>query len=68
MLINEAIAMARVEQKAIRRKKWEGLGMLLLPTNSNSLRIVIFSEHEKKGTRFWNPSAEDLVADDWEVY
>lgn len=68
MNIIEAINIAKVEQKAIRREGWAEVGLGIIPTNSDNLGVLVLANNGKKGTRYWNPSAEDLVAEDWEVF
>lgn len=68
MLIHEAIWKANVDSKAIRRMIWREQGLVIIPTNSDALKMYVVSLEGKKGSRYWNPSAEDLTADDWEVF
>lgn len=55
----------------IRRKSWARwgndacIGIKLQPTNSPD-GCIIESDVEKNNRRSWKPTAEDLVADDWE--
>lgn len=47
----------------------EGISIIIKPTNSyESCILLVCSDGEIKGScRHWNPSAEDLMADDWSV-
>lgn len=67
MNIIEAIKKGRSEQRAIRLKTWKELGICILPTNSEPLGIFLIVEDGKKGTRYWNPSAHELISNDWEL-
>ena len=68
MFIHEAIRRANVESKAIRIMPWKEQGLGIIPTNSDALKMYVVSLEGKKGSRYWNPSAEDLTTDDWEVF
>lgn len=39
------------------------------PTNSYDTCILIVKakKHDKRSSRNWNPTADDLIADDWKV-
>ncbi len=75
MLIHEAIKEAMSQGKAItRRKEGESLWRTtaILPTVTNDCCIIVELDEEiaKDYGRFcrrWNPTAEDLMANDWEV-
>ena len=72
MNIYDAVKKALPENKYIRRKSVNS-GMLeskvlIKPTNSyDCCVILIIGDNEKRQSRFWNPTADDLMADDWEV-
>ena len=68
MDIIEAIEKAKSEQKAIRRKGWKEQQFGIIPTNSDYLGMFVIKDNGKKGTRFWNPSADDITATDWELF
>lgn len=68
MDINEAIRKAKESQKAIQRKEWREMNQAVIPTNSSYLGMFVVIENGKKGSRNWNPSAADLMADDWELF
>lgn len=62
------IKKAQEEKTAIRRKSWAEAQAGIIPTNSEFLGMFVIKENGKKGTRFWNPSADDLLAEDWETF
>lgn len=75
MYIHEAIQARTEDRPFIRRKKWvDPLATVrcarLIPTNSPN-RILIDTRISSRTTnalcRGWEPTAEDLVADDWET-
>ena len=49
---------------AIRRKSWVSNSLVLVPTNSTFLTAMIFQSVINVR---WEPSKEDLIADDWEI-
>ena len=71
MYIHEAIKARTENSPYIRRKKWvDPLGAIratrIIPTSSPD-GMVIDSRAVKDLRRGWQPTAEDLVADDWET-
>ncbi|WP_323058353.1 Thoeris anti-defense Tad2 family protein [Limosilactobacillus reuteri] len=50
---------------AIRRKSWVSQSMMLIPTDTTFLTSIIFNK-DVVNVR-WEPSKEDLIADDWDV-
>lgn len=71
MNIQEAVKTAMEKDGCIRRKKINS-GMIcsntmIKPTNSYDCCILVIKGKENRQSRFWNPTADDLVADDWEV-
>ena len=68
MNISEATKKAIKKGKYIYRKteKEEGLDVHVLPTNTLDCCILISDSTEEVGKR-WSPTANDLMADDWEV-
>lgn len=72
MYIHEAIAATTLKYNCITRKKWHrispiiGGGIRIQPTNSPDGCIVI-SDVEHGMRHGWQPTAEDLAADDWEI-
>jgi len=72
VFINEAIQKASPRIPYIRRKSWARLseifgskGVRIQLTNSPD-GCIIESDVEKENRRRWVPTAEDLVAEDWE--
>lgn len=61
MFIHEAIEEANKNTSAIARKQWSAFGWCLLLTEP------IFCCARNKEPACWNPTPEDLIADDWEV-
>lgn len=73
MHINEAVKKALESKGFIYReaeiKKFSGNYALIQPTNSYDACILIICENgkAKSGSRCWNPTADDLMADDWTI-
>lgn len=72
MTIQTAVKQALSEGKYIRRRSVNSgileSQVLIKPTNSyDCCVILIIGDNEKRQSRFWNPTADDLMADDWEV-
>jgi hypothetical protein len=65
MHIHEAVKKAIEQNKKIQRKAYEYFSVK--PTDSGPLACLIFSRRDDKPGRYWNPSANDLMADDWEL-
>lgn len=69
MYIHEAVAKAVAEDKYIIRTDslfFKGSGLKLKPTNTDDCVMCISQQKEKSRPR-WNPKAEDLTSDKWEV-
>lgn len=71
MYIHEAIQARTADEPFISREKWADTfgakrGVRLFPTSSPDGMIVV-SQTAKAPCRGWQPTAEDLVADDWIV-
>ena len=69
MFIQEEIRNALESQSALKRAEWEkkGLNIIVIPTNKNMpLDIDILGKSQRRKPN-WNPTPEDLMADDWEV-
>ena len=62
MFIHEAVKEAMEKDRCIRRKRWPA--WIMKPTNTSDCVMCVF---ENKVVRCWNPQANDLAADDWEV-
>lgn len=71
MNIQEATKIAMENGKSIHRKsefdvlRKPGENLELLPTNSYG--YVVVKPRQKAFYPMWQPMAEDLIADDWEV-
>lgn len=72
MNICEAIKIRTVEKPCIRRRAWDYptstpvIPVKLLPTNSPD-GCLIMGATNKNPRNGWQPTAEDLVAEDWET-
>lgn len=69
MGIAEAVTKAMQEGKYIYRTsdvKENMKPLYVIPTNTWDCCIMILDSTDKVGKR-WNPNANDLIADDWEV-
>lgn len=64
MNIQDAIQAAAKKGRGIRRQSWREDGPILIPTNTSL--CIILSISENKIIPRWNPSLDDLSADDWE--
>lgn len=74
MYINEAVKQALKEGKAITRTTEKSYFPLIYPTNTIGYCIMYFYDQYKRTgvkhdqfTKMWNPSANDLMANDWIV-
>lgn len=72
MIIQEAIKARTADKPFIVRRIWmeeygclSDLGVKILPTDTPDY-CIIQSKLSKVPSRGWQPSARDLVADDWE--
>lgn len=68
MKISEAVNKALEKNGALQRESLRWTGVLIIPTNSSECCCILptKSKHQQPG-RCWNPTADDLMADDWEV-
>ncbi|EOJ20303.1 MW1434 family type I TA system toxin [Enterococcus faecalis] len=68
MNIQEAVEVAISKGKYIYRQseREEGIEVNIFPTNTWDCCILISKGTEKVGKR-WNPSANDLMANDWQI-
>lgn len=72
MFIHEAVAKAQknneVIYRALAKRKEQDIYVLIKPTNSYDACQIIVCRHGKseRSARAWNPTADDLAADDWE--
>lgn len=67
MKIYEAVEKALKEKKPITRRGLFKMGFMILPTNSSECCYVLTEDMKKRPGRHWNPTADDLIADDWIV-
>ena len=66
MNIQEATKLAMEKGISIRRENQDVYG--ILPTNLQRYQCLVVSRHYKKrqtAAGRWQPSADDLIADDW---
>jgi hypothetical protein len=63
--ISEAVEKALKEDKGITRKSLQKYGFEIHPTNSGECCYVVTKNQQP--SRCWNPTADDLMADDWEL-
>lgn len=63
MLIHEAVKEAMEKGKLIYRRPWPFWKF----EPKNTMDCVIIHARDKEPKRCWNPQAEDLMANDWEV-
>lgn len=73
MLIQDAIKARTADKPFIVRKRWQEeyggyawKGCKILPTSTPDY-CLIMSGYSRNPCRGWEPSAEDLLADDWEI-
>ncbi|WP_060459280.1 MW1434 family type I TA system toxin [Lactobacillus acetotolerans] len=66
MKIDEAIILAKQKGLGIARKSWMPKPITIIPTNTSNCCLIISSNREKITSR-WEPSASDLIANDWKV-
>ena len=67
MNIVQAVELALKKGLFIRRKSTLFSSTRIKPTNTYDACLVLIDGEIKRQSRFWNPTADDLVADDWEV-
>ena len=66
--ISEVVERALEEMKPITRTSYlEELGFKIFPTNSSDCCYIVSGNGERNPTRCWNPTAADLMADDWKL-
>lgn len=73
MKISEAVKKAMEQHKLIYRnriRRESGWNIFIKPTNSYDTCIMISYKDGKEieSCRNWNPTGDDLVADDWELW
>lgn len=68
MNIQDATKLATTKLLTMTRKEWEGSHQTrILPTNDSFLHCILTNNDGKLLVRYWQPSADDLMAEDWEV-
>lgn len=74
MYIQEAVKESLTSGKWIQRRSWlTGFAgkIMILPTNTHDCCITGSLDYKTgivgNRSKYWNPKAEDLVADDWEM-
>ena len=73
MLINEAVKKAMETDAMIIRGEWKRTTygrMAIKPTNTGDACMGVFKDTNdlpQETHRCWNPKAEDLTSDDWEL-
>lgn len=68
VFLNQAAERAIAEKKYIvRRKSFWGDMVKIKPTNTGQNCIVVSVKSGKPPRNGWQPKAEDLVADDWDI-
>ncbi|HCY7597825.1 TPA: DUF2829 domain-containing protein [Staphylococcus aureus] len=68
MNIQEATKIAIKNLVSMTRKDWkESHRTKILPTNDSFLQCIISNSDGTNLIRYWQPSADDLMANDWEV-
>lgn len=68
MYIHKAVKEALKNDGYIKRKMMSVGDTLIKPTNSSDCcYIIIQGRSGHRSSRCWNPTADDLIADDWEV-
>lgn len=65
MNIRDAVLLAKKEGKYIYRKSQKNID--ILPTNTLDCCLLMNVHVQEVGKR-WNPNANDLIAEDWEVH
>ena len=66
MNIVDAVRRALADGKAIARP-WGERRILIKPTNGPECCLIQLEESEKPPCQRWNPKADDLTAEDWEI-
>ncbi|MCT2909277.1 DUF2829 domain-containing protein [Schleiferilactobacillus harbinensis] len=67
MSIQDAVTAALEQGKGITRKSWMPRPIYLIPTNTTACLIIVIPDDHRTAPR-WEPSAEDLTANDWLIY
>lgn len=68
MNIQDATKLATKHLVTMTRSEWETSHRAeILPTNDSFLQCIVTGSNGKNITRYWEPSADDLMAADWKV-
>lgn len=68
MNIQKATKLATKHLIAMTREEWKKSHKAeIFPTNDEFLQCIVIGNTGKDITRYWEPSADDLMADDWKV-
>lgn len=67
MRIHEAVEKALKEKSPITRTGLRNFGFGIFPTDSSDCCYLIPKDEKQQPARCWNPTANDLLADDWEL-
>lgn len=67
MKIDEAVRRAIKENATIKRKSTGESNTRIKPTNTYDCCIIFTVGSNQRQSRYWNPTADDLIADDWQV-
>ena len=67
MKIYEAVEKALKEKRPITRTGLRDFGFEIFPTDSSDCCYIIPKDKKQQPGRCWNPTANDLMADDWEL-
>lgn len=67
MNIQDATKKALEENKYIRRESANHSMTRIKPTNSYDCCLVVVNGKNRQQGRCWNPTADDLMADDWVI-
>lgn len=51
----------------IARESLKGSKTVIKPTNTYDCCIIMVKGKESQQSRFWNPTADDLIAEDWKI-
>jgi hypothetical protein len=65
MNLQEAALQGLQQKKGITRKSWMPKGPLIIPTNTKSGCIIEPYSSKEPVEKRWQPSFNDLIADDW---
>ncbi|WP_429971186.1 Thoeris anti-defense Tad2 family protein [Fructilactobacillus sp. Tb1] len=70
MTIQEATKKASEQGLSISRHSWQPKGISIIPTNTNLCCLIVpYHAQEMDGTKIrWNPTSDDLTANDWFIY